>query len=196
MSAFLIDAPFPDAVARGSTGGPGFLTDIVAMRSGKEQRNQNWAQARCEFNIATGIRTRAQMDAVIAHFRVVAGKAHSFPFKDWTDYRVANEDMVAITSTTFQLVKHYALGANVFVRPTTKPVSGTVVIKVNGSPVSPSIDYGTGIATFGSAPIATPKASFDFSVPVRYDTDKLPVQANAHDLLVVSQINLVEVTGE
>ena len=33
----------------------------------------------------------------------------------------------------------------------------------------------------------------EFDVPVRFDTDKLPVQANAWDQQIVPQINLIEV---
>jgi hypothetical protein len=40
---------FPDAIAYGATGGPEYLTDIVILQSGFEQRNQSWdsARARC-----------------------------------------------------------------------------------------------------------------------------------------------------
>jgi uncharacterized protein (TIGR02217 family) len=69
-----------------------------------------------------------------------------------------------------------------------------VTCKVGGSPVVPSdIDYLTGFVTFASAPGSAPTASFDFDVPVRFDTDKLPVQANAWDQQIVPQINLIEV---
>ena len=36
-------------------------------------------------------------------------------------------------------------------------------------------------------------AGFLFHVPVRFDTDSLPVQANAWDLQIVNNIDLVEV---
>ncbi|HEY4112857.1 MAG TPA: DUF2460 domain-containing protein [Rhizomicrobium sp.] len=196
--AYLSDAPFPDAVARGATGGPGFLTDVVALGSGGEQRNIRWSQARAKYNISTGVRTRAQMADVIAHFRNVFGRGHSFPFKDWTDFDSGGDNAtVQLTSTTFQIVKNYAVGANTFVRTILRPVNGTVVVKVSGSIVTPaSIDYLTGIITFASAPSATPTAAFQFNVPVRYDIDQLPVQANSYDNQIVTQIDLIEVTDE
>lgn len=91
-------------------------------------------------------------------------------------------------------VKRYNVGGYEHVRTITKPISGTVAIKVGGSPVTPvGIDHLTGRVTFGSAPGSAPTATFEFDVPVRFDTDKLPVQANAWDQQIVPQINLIEV---
>ena len=70
-----LDIAFPGSVGRGATGGPGFSTQIVTLASGAEQRNVNWSQARGRWNISTGIRSRADMAAVIAHFHVVKGRA-------------------------------------------------------------------------------------------------------------------------
>jgi len=60
------DVRFPDAIARGATGGPEYSTDIIAVASGFEQRNINWQAARARYDIGTGIRTREQMAEVIA----------------------------------------------------------------------------------------------------------------------------------
>jgi uncharacterized protein (TIGR02217 family) len=189
-----LDISFPDAVARGATGGPGFSTNVVTLGSGAERRNIQWADARGEWNISTGIRTRAEMQAVIAHFYIVKGRGYSFRFKDWTDYQATDQAMIEVTPTVWQLVKRYNIGGYEHVRTITKPVLGTVAIKIGGSPVVPSeIDYLTGLVTFGSAPGSAPTASFEFDVAVRFDTDKLPVQANAWDQQIVSQINLIEV---
>lgn len=194
MALPFLDISFPNAVARGATGGPGFSTTVVVLGSGSERRNIQWANSRGEWNISTGIRTRAEMQAVIAHFYVVKGRGYSFRFKDWSDYQAADATMVQITSTVWQLVKRYTIGGNEHVRTVTKPVSGTVVIKVNGVPVTPaSIDYLTGLVTLASATSPAPTATFDFDVPVRFDTDKLPVQAQAFDQQIVPQINLIEV---
>jgi uncharacterized protein (TIGR02217 family) len=189
-----LDISFPDAVARGATGGPGFSTNVVTLGSGAERRNIQWADARGEWNISTGIRTRAEMQAVIAHFYIVKGRGYSFRFKDWTDYQATDQAMAEVTPTVWQLVKRYNVGGYEHVRTITKPVLGTVAIKVGGWPVVPSeIDYLTGLVTFGSPPGSAPTASMEFDVPVRFDTDKLPVQANAWDQQIVSQINLIEV---
>jgi uncharacterized protein (TIGR02217 family) len=49
-------------------GGPKFSTNVIILSSGYESRNQNWALARAEYDISTGIKTKADMDAVIAFF--------------------------------------------------------------------------------------------------------------------------------
>jgi uncharacterized protein (TIGR02217 family) len=68
------DVSFPDAIARGATGGPEYSTDVVTVASGFEQRNQNWSAARARYDIGTGIRTREQMAEVIAFFRARKGR--------------------------------------------------------------------------------------------------------------------------
>jgi uncharacterized protein (TIGR02217 family) len=134
------------------------------------------------------------MLAVIGHFHIVKGRGYSFRFKDWNDYDAVDVAMVEVSPTAWQLVKRYNVGGYEHVRTITKPVLGTVAIKIGGSPVTPSsIDHQTGLVTFGSTPGSAPTATFQFDVPVRFDTDSLPVQANAWDQQIVSAIDLVEV---
>ncbi|MCA3561822.1 MAG: DUF2460 domain-containing protein [Aestuariivirga sp.] len=189
-----LDIAFPGSVGRGATGGPGFSTQIVTLASGAEQRNINWSQGRGRWNISTGIRSRADMAAVIAHFHVVKGRAYSFRFKDWNDYDAADQAMVQIAPTVWQIVKRYSRAGYEHVRTITKPVAGSVTVKIAGNAVTPAaIDTLTGRITFASAPGSAPAASAQFDVPVRFDTDSLPVQANAWDLQIVNNIDLVEV---
>lgn len=54
-------------------------------------------------------------------------------------------------------------------------------------------DTRTGRITFASVPESAPATSFQFDVPVRFDTGSLPVRANAWDLQIVNNIDLVEV---
>ncbi|MCL4712905.1 MAG: TIGR02217 family protein [Pseudorhodoplanes sp.] len=189
-----LDISFPPFVARGATGGPSFSTNVAALASGAEERNILWANARGKWNISTGIRTREQMLDVIAFFHVAKGRGYSFRFKDWNDYAATDQLMAEVTPTVWQLVKRYAIGGFEHVRTIAKPVSGTVAVKIGGVPTTPSgIDYLTGRVTFASTPPSAPTASFEFDVPVRFDTDHLPVQAQAFDQQVVSQIDLIEV---
>lgn len=189
-----LDIAFPPFVARGASGGPTFATNIVTLASGAEQRNVLWANARGRWNISTGIRTRAQMLEVIAFFHVVKGRAFSFRFRDWNDFQATEMVMQEITPTVWQLVKRYNVGGFEHVRTITKPVAGSVTIKIGGAAVVPAdIDHQSGRISFTSAPDTAPTATFEFDVPVRFDTDSLPVQANAFDQQIVTQIDLVEV---
>jgi uncharacterized protein (TIGR02217 family) len=53
---------FPENISCGSTGGPGFSTDIVTTHNGCEQRNINWSHARARYNIAYGVRSNEQLN--------------------------------------------------------------------------------------------------------------------------------------
>ncbi len=105
-----------------------------------------------------------------------------------------------LTSTTFQLQKVYNYagdGTGVtdpqsYTRTINKPCNyGTPSVPINhpdgtaAIPVSMyvsgvlqssslyTVDYTTGIVTFGVAPSATPTANFEFDVPSRFDTDNM-----------------------
>ncbi len=66
-------------------------------------------------------------------------------------------------------------------------------MRVNGAPVAVTVDHLTGTVTFGAAPAAQPYADFQFDVPVRFDTDHLPVVAVAYHIQQVASIALVEI---
>ena len=187
------DVSFPDAIARGATGGPEYSTDVVMVASGFEQRNQNWSASRARYDISTGIRTREQMAEVIAFFRARKGRAFGFRFRDWGDFEATDQQCQAVSATVFQLVKRYPSGPVVEIRTITRPVVGSVVVRVNGTIVTPTIDHATGRLTFGAAPAATPVATFRFDVPVRFDTDHLQVISRAYNLQNVQSIPLVEI---
>ena len=108
MSGFH-DVRFPDAVARGATGGPEFSTDIIAVASGFEQRNVNWSAARAKYDISTGIRTREQMAEVIAFFRARKGRAYGFRFGTGMISRRRPSRSRRRRILVWQLAKQYAL---------------------------------------------------------------------------------------
>ena len=70
-----VEVQFPSDISYGATGGPMFLTDVVATVSGHEQRNSKWSQARARYNVASGVKTETQWQALIAFFRARRGKA-------------------------------------------------------------------------------------------------------------------------
>lgn len=194
-----IEVQFPADISYGSSGGPEYATDIVASQSGYEQRNVNWEQARARYNVAHGVKTKSQLDALIAFFRARKGRAHGFRFKDWTDYQAS---AVTIgtgdgTTTQFQLLKTYVSGSVTETRIIKKPVSGTVQIYKNAVLQSSgvSVDMATGIVTFTGAPAEEQAitASFQFDVPVRFDTDRLSASLDAYGIHSWLDISLVEV---
>lgn len=172
-----IETPrFPDRIAYGATGGPEFDTQVVITAGGNESRNSRWQYPRQSWDVSQGVNSAATFEALRAFFLVARGKANGWRFKDYTDYTVtlSNCAVIAITSTTWQLAKVYTAGALTATRPITKPVAGTAVAYVSGSPVSHSIDTTTGILTIPSAPATnTITWAGEFDVPVRFDTDRL-----------------------
>lgn len=194
-----VEVQFPPDISYGSSGGPEYATDIVISQSGHEQRNINWAQARARYNVAHGVKTKAQLDALIAFFRARKGRAYGFRFKDWTDFSATGAAIGTGNGvqTQFQLVKMYASGAANESRRIGKPVEGTVRVYKNGvlQASGVSVDMATGVVSFASAPgngqIIT--ADFEFDVPVRFDTDRLSATLEAYGVHAWQDIALVEV---
>ncbi len=194
-----VEVQFPTDISYGSSGGPEYATDIVASQSGYEQRNVNWEQARARYNVAHGVKTKTQLDALIAFFRARKGRAYGFRFKDWTDYQVTAESLGTGNGVTtqFQLVKHYLSGAVSEVRTINKPVSGTVQIYKNAvlQTSGVTVDTTTGLVTFAVAPATgvAVTANCQFDVPVRFDTDRLSAKLEAYGIHSWLDIPLIEV---
>jgi len=194
-----VEVQFPPDISYGSTGGPEYATDIVMSQSGHEQRNIHWSQARARYNVAHGVKTKAQLDALVAFFRARKGRAYGFRFKDWTDYAgvaqaIGTGDGV---TTQFQLKKLYTSGAVDEARVIRKPVSGTVQVYRNAvlQTTGVSVDTATGLVTFTAPPAEGQAitASFEFDVPVRFDTDRLSATLEAYGIHSWLDIPLVEV---
>ena len=197
MSGFHEVQFLPD-ISYGASGGPGYSTTVVTTASGHERRNANWAMARGRWNVAHGLKKREQVAELIAFFRARRGRAFGFRFKDWTDYQAFAQSLgVGDGSTTsFQLVKHYASGGELEIRIVTKPVAGTVKLYLDGSEASTgwSVNSTTGIVTFSTAPAVGVQitADFAFDVPVRFDSDHMDLTIETYQLGSWGQIVLLE----
>lgn len=148
---------FPEHISYGSSGGPKFKTTIFTSDSGHEQRNIDWSLAKAEYNVAHGIKSRQEMDELRSFFYARNGQAYGFRYKDWADFVAANQ-VIGIgngSQRIFQMIKTYVSGPNSYGRPLTKLVSGTLGnVTVDGSPVTATTDFNTGLITLGSAPSA------------------------------------------
>lgn len=192
--SFIETPRFPDAISYGATGGPEWSTTVVAVASGFEARNQNWAAARHRYDVSHVVHDGdgGKKAALIAFFHIARGRANAFRYKDWADFSAASGAgvLVNLTATTWQMAKRYTSGAQSFDRIINKPVSGTVALTGGGSY---SVDYTTGVVTKTSG--ADPTGwSGEFDVPVRFDTDQLQMSIEApHGYGHWSGIGLVEV---
>jgi len=195
-----LEIQFPSCISYGATGGPTYSTDVVTMFSGHEQRNSNWKNARAKYNVATGVKTESQWQALISFFRACKGKAIGFRFKDWSDYQAKKQQIGTGDGikTEFQLIKTYTSGSASIIREINKPVAGTVKIHASNSlrgSTNYSVDHTTGIITFEEAP-AKGKiilADFEFDVPVRFDTDELQLSLDNFNSGSWNSISLVEI---
>ena len=184
---------FPTDISYGATGGPMFLTDVVATVSGHEQRNSRWSQSRAKYNVASGIKTEEQWHALIAFFRARRGKAVGFRFKDWSDYKAENQPLNNISGNDYQMIKQYSSGSVAVEREITKPVAGTIklyedsILQASGW----SVDTTTGIIST-SLP-GTLTVDFEFDVSVRFDTDEMAISVDSFDAGNWSSIPLIEV---
>ncbi|SDW95201.1 DUF2460 domain-containing protein [Lysobacter enzymogenes] len=159
-------------VAYGFSGGPEYLTEIITLDNGREQRNQRWLYPRHKYSAEyLNLSVEAQ-EEILAAFHAARGRLHAFRFKDWNDYAAKAEPLAPAigTSNPVQLVKTYALGAQATTRPIQAPVSA--VVRRDGVAVSGSLDLQTGLFT-PAAPWVAGAYNWggEFDVWVRFDSD-------------------------
>lgn len=201
------DVEFPIAIGREASVEPGFSTAVVTMASGAEQRNADWADARMRYDAGPGVRSDADVAALIAFFRARMGQARGFRFRDPFDdssagmtaaptpfdQRIGTGDGVA---TRFALVKRYGSGAEAQVRRISRPVAGSVRVAVGGMEQAAGWALeASGTIVFAAAPAsgAAISAGFRFDVPVRFAEDRLSVSRATYLAGELASVPLVEI---
>jgi uncharacterized protein (TIGR02217 family) len=203
---------FPLDIALKSAGGPERKTEIVALGSGREERNARWAHSRRRYDAGYGVKTFDALSQVVSFFEERRGRLYGFRWRDRLDHSSAAPgasvtplDQAIGTGdgaqTEFPLIKTYGAAHAPYPRPIGKPVAGSVRVAVGGveqtEGVAFTCDVTTGIVTFlpGHVPgvAAAVQAGFLFDVPVRFDTDYLEVDLSAFAAGSVPRIPLVEV---
>lgn len=203
---------FPTAISRGASGGPERRTDVVVLGSGHEERNSRWADSRRSYNAGYGIKALDDLHAVIAFFEERRGRLYGFRWKDHADFRSCSPSAIPTAldqplgvgdgeTAVFQLIKRYGSEHAPWSRRITKPVAGTLLVAVDGTPVAVgtavTANSTTGLLTFASEHVpadgAVVTAGFEFDVPVRFDTDKLEVSLQGFAHGAIPSIPIVEV---
>ena len=210
MSGFN-EVRFPTDVALGARGGPERRTDVVTLRSGAEQRNAVWADARRKYQAGYGVKSFVQLEAVLAFFEARRGRLYGFRWKDRFDYRscaspgvpAATDQRIGTgdgTTAAFQLTKTYGGAVTPYVRPIRKPVAGSVAVAVGGVVLSATqfaVDATTGLVTLAAGHVpavgAAVTAGFAFDVPVRFDTDYLEIDLSHFEAGQIPNIPIVEI---
>ena len=199
------DVRFPVDIALSSEGGPTRKTEIVALVSGREERNSPWAGSRRSWNAGYGVKSLADVEDVVAFFEARQGRLHAFRFRDpfdWTSCRAGAApgplDQILGEGdgarARFDLVKRYASGPAFYLRRVTRPVAGTVRVAIDGAEtVAFTLAGGAVLCDAPPAAGAVVTAGFAFDVPVRFDTDSLRVNLAAFRAGDIPSIPLIEV---
>ena len=212
MTAAFHEVLFPLDIALRSAGGPERKTDVVALGSGREERNARWAHSRRRFDAGYGVKSLEALASVVAFFEERRGRLYGFRWRDRLDHAscvpggsVTPFDQTIGTgdgaATTFLLRKTYGSAHAPYGRPIVKPVDGTVRVAVAGVEQTAGVgfrcDPTTGVVSFlaGHLPPAgaTVTAGFNFDVPVRFDTDYLEINHAAFAAGQIPHIPLVEI---
>lgn len=183
------DVQLSEEIERGAQGGPEFRTTVLELSSGFEQRNINWSRTRGSWDISYGLDKKSNQEQVLAFFYARQGKAHTFRFKDWTDFEIGTTTPEVVQEIAvgdavedrFQIIRRYSSGGFIFDREITRPVVGTVrvfldsVEQVSGF----TVDNSTGVVDFTVAPGVSVSVGIicEFDNPVRFDTDRLDLRA-------------------
>jgi uncharacterized protein (TIGR02217 family) len=210
MSSFH-EIRFPLRLAIATRGGPYRRTDIVSLSNGRESRNSRWQGARRHYDAGSGLRSVADLYALLAFFEARSGQLFGFRFTDPVDHKscgpdetVAADDQRIGTgdgeTRVFQLRKTYQDAGGAATRLIAKPLAGSVRVQVAGVAMDESdfaLDATTGLMTF--KPAATPangaiiRAGFDFDVPVRFDIDRIEIDLEAFEAGRIPSIPLIEI---
>jgi uncharacterized protein (TIGR02217 family) len=201
---------FPTNLSYGSVGGPERRTDIVTLVNGFEERNTPWEHSRRHYDAGAGLRSLDDVSKLIAFFESRRAQLYGFRWKDWSDFKscLPSKDVSALdqelgrgdgTKRVFQLIKTYESGGQIYTRPISKPVKGTVRIALAGDPRVDTLEYEvnteTGEVAFAIAPDIDVRitAGFEFDVPVRFDTDRILTSISTFNAGEIPNVPVIEV---
>lgn len=212
------EVQLPTKFSAGSFFGPGFRTKITELENMHERRFSHApVGGRRRYDLSRGIANLDDLYEIYEFFIARDGAFTGFRLKDWVDYASTStgsthrpgdsalafgDQVIGVgngTETRFQLVKRYTSGSTVKSRTIFKPVSGTVVVGINGVSQASgwAVDTTTGIITFDSAPGngLNVTAGFEFDTPVRFaeSTDEaLQISIQAMDTGELPAIECIE----
>jgi uncharacterized protein (TIGR02217 family) len=147
-STMILNEVFPYNISFDSISADTFEDDVTVVDSGVSQRVSRWDQPLREYNVAYGVRTMEQLQALTNFFRLVRGRQYGFlyfdPFDHWTTIATAVEARTPPatgyadqwvgsgngTTTQFQLQMVYTSPNNSInsVRPIYYPIPGGTVV--------------------------------------------------------------------
>lgn len=206
MQAF-DDIVFPIAIGAQASVSPAFSTQIVESPSGHERRSADWADARLSYDAGPGVRSEADIAALIAFFRARRGAARGFRFTDPYDDRSGAPGVApgpidqrlgmgdGVTAE-FPLMRHYGVGEEAQARRITRPVPGSIRVAADGVELNEGWSHaGLGMILFDTAPAegVVLTAGYRFDVPVRFAEDRLDINRATFAAGEAPSVMLVEI---
>lgn len=196
----LHDVRLPEDIEVGARGGPVFKTTIIAMSSGQETRNIDWARQKMKWDVSYGISSLDDLEDLRDFFYARRGAGYGFKFKDWTDYEIELGIIGTgdATEDEFQIVKVYeSSGPLPFSRKITRPVASTVKVYLDGVLQTLTTDYTLdtgGIINFVNPPGVgvVIRVTCEFDVPVRFDSDEFAITVEAFQAGSVPSLMIIE----
>lgn len=202
MTTGYINAVMPRDISAGFKIGPKWKTPETPMDNGTVIRNAQWRYPLWCGSGNMAAFTPAKRQALVAMFVATRGKWAAFKVWDPTENTAVDEVIAPVvgTSTPVQLSKRFyfpgstdiADSADIKIRC---PIIAATVIKVDGSPVTVTIDEQTGLAT-PAAPWAAGTYTWSgrYYRWMRFDSDWGAFTANAQNLYT-ADIELIEDRG-
>lgn len=188
---------FDERISFGARGGPAFSTTRAQSFSGRRSANRNWLYPLHRYSIGHAIKTNSDFEVVRSFFYVVYGAFDGFRFKDWSDFRLTQNNSTlsakAGSPAEYQVYRVYALGTRTFLRPIYKLVDsvGLIVYRTRAGVVSvasASVDYNAGsVQIVGHLAGDTYTCAGEFDVPVAFVEDVMEheiVDRGTDDVLV------------
>jgi len=181
------DVRMPTGLSFGCTGGPGFNTFIKENPAGLEQRLTRWSSPKKTYFCSYIGDATDDIYAFLEFYYAREGAKHSFRFKDPRDFTSNTTDGRSApafddiqigtgddTTKVFQLSKRYTSSPTVKTINITKPVTGTVLIGLNGVSQASgwTVDTDTGLVTFLVAPTSghAVTAGYEFDIHMNFSS--------------------------
>lgn len=185
-----LDQRFPVEISYGSSFGPGYSTDIVVAKSGREYRNQVWLNSRYVGDVAYGVKRLSDMQQLVAFFRIAGGRAHTFRYKDWGDFQATDSYFATGDGSTrsYQLYKRYTAGSDTDDRKITRPIDPITLQRDGEEFTDFTLNEDTGVVTLLPGESET---STDLSVA---NTDS-SFNSSSTDLSVFAVGDVINVSG-
>lgn len=137
---------FPECVAFGASGKILFNTQVYESDNADRSVYVPWPTGRHEYDASSGIKKLSEVEQIRELYHVAQGRAHSFDWKDFNDFKSTlvsgtptNTDQILGTGdgleTDFMLYKDYTIGTVTRRRVIQRPVSGSILIAGDASPI-------------------------------------------------------------